>query len=388
MTKQVTGERFLRCADLFIKSISFENFRNLKKSELFPGEGINVIYGDNAQGKTNLIECLWLFTGGRSFRGSKDSELISFGKNKAEAYVIFNSEGRDQTIRLTIQNNKRSAVLNDVQQSYMSQIIGKLCAVIFSPNHLTLIKNGPEERRSFIDAAICQTAPSYASVLSRYRRVLNERNALLKDIPRHRELEDTLEIWNDRMALEGAAIAKQRFSYIEELTASALKFYDGISEGKEALSISYKTTYGGNSTMDIPELKEKIMSSLLARQNDDIYCGFTGSGVHRDDLNIKINGHEARSFGSQGQQRSAVLAMKLAEADILRRKKGESPVILLDDVLSELDSSRQSYLLKKLSGLQVFITCCEPGIDIERVMRVENGEFRWEGMNGVSSSGE
>lgn len=378
----------MRCADLFIKSIYFENFRNLKKTELFPVEGINVIYGDNAQGKTNLIECLWLFTGGRSFRGARDSELISFGKNKAEATVKFYSEGRDQTIRLTIQNNKRSAVLNDVQQSYTSQIIGKFCSVIFSPNHLTLIKNGPEERRSFIDAAICQTTPSYASTLGRYRRVLNERNALLKDIPRHRELEDTLEIWNDRLALEGALISKKRFSYIEELTESALKFYEGISDGREALSISYKTTYGANGSMDLPEIKEKILSSLAARQNDDIFCGFTGSGVHRDDLSIKINGHEARSFGSQGQQRSAVLAMKLAEADILGKKKGEAPVILLDDVLSELDPSRQSYLLNKLGGLQVFITCCEPGIDIEKVIRVENGEFRWEVVNGVSSSGE
>ena len=373
---------------MFVKSISFENYRNLKKIKILPSEGINVICGDNAQGKTNLIEGMWLFTGGRSFRGAKDSELISFGSKKACAELCFYSQGRDQTLSITINNGKRTAVLNDVPRSYMSQIIGSFCAVVFSPDHLTLIKSGPEERRSFIDAAICQIRPSYASVLSRYKRIMNERNALLKDIPRHRELEDTLDIWNERLANEGSLAARERFAYVEKLRELAVKFYEGISDGKEELSISYKTGYGGEKAMSREELKEKMLSSLIKRQSDDIYCGFTTSGIHRDDLTVQINGREAKSFGSQGQQRSAVLSLKLAEASVLQKEKGEAPVILLDDVLSELDSSRQSYLLNKLEGLQVFITCCETDITSGNRIFIKSGEIISEGNSSVSSSGK
>lgn len=360
---------------MVVKSLSFENYRNLKNSTVFPIDGINVIYGDNAQGKTNLIECLWLFTGGRSFRGSKDGELISFGKDFSKIKLCFNSCGRDQTIEINIRNNRRNAVLNDVPKNYISQIIGSFCAVVFSPNHLTLIKNGPEERRNFIDGAICQIKPSYASALSKYRRVLNERNALLKDIPRHRELEDTLDIWNERLSLEGAVIAYERFAYIKKLSKLAVKFYEGISDGKEQLSVEYKTSFGGTDDMTRSSLKEAILSFLQKKQNDDIYAGFTTIGIHRDDLTVKINGREARKFGSQGQQRSAVLSMKLAEASVLGNEKREKPVILLDDVLSELDASRKDYLLNRLEGLQVFITCCESSVNSENLIYIKNGEI-------------
>ncbi len=360
---------------MYIKSISIENYRNLKKTEIFPSERINVIYGDNAQGKTNLIECLWLFTGGRSFRGAKDNELIAFGNKFAAAEIKFYSREREQSIRLTIQNGKRSAVLNDVPMSYVSQIIGSFCAVIFSPNHLTLIKNGPDERRSFIDAAICQARPVYALTLTKYKRILTERNALLKDIPKHRELEDTIDIWNERLAHEGSMIALERFNYIDSLKEKAVKFYEGISNGREKLDISYRPCFNARKDMTREELKKIIFTKLCDRQNDDINCGFTTVGTHRDDISIKIDGREARSFGSQGQQRSAVLSMKLSEAEVLKEKTGESPVILLDDVLSELDKSRKNYLLNKLSGMQVFITCCEDDIECENKFLIRNGEI-------------
>lgn len=358
-----------------IKRLSFENYRNLEKTEFFPAEGINVIHGDNAQGKTNLIEGIWLFTGGRSFRGSKDSELTAFGKKFSRLEMDFFSSGRDQNIKLTISPGKRSAVLNDVPKAYLSQIIGSFCAVVFSPNHLSLVKSGPEERRSFIDGALCQIRPVYAGMVSRYRRVLNERNALLKDIPRHRELEDMLDIWNERLAHEGAAIALERRKYISELSALASGFYDGISSGKESLELSYRSSCDIDEKMSAGELKESLIGTLENKKNDDIYCGFTTAGVHRDDISVKINGRDARSFGSQGQQRSAVLAMKLAEAGILGAKKGEKPVILLDDVLSELDPARQNYLLNKLEGMQVFITCCEKEIEAANMVRIENGRL-------------
>ena len=372
---------------MIVKSIAFENFRNLKNTKIFPSEGINVIYGDNAQGKTNLIEALWLMTGGRSFRGSKDGELIAFGKKYANVCIEFFSEERDQELKILINTGKRTAVLNDVEKNYMSQIVGCFCAVVFSPDHLTLVKGGPDERRNFIDAAICQIKPAYASHLSRYRRIMNERNSLLKDIPRHRELEDTLEIWNDRLVYEGAAIALERFDYVSLLSDSSSEFYEGISSGKEKLSVEYRTSYGGNENMDFNELRNRMWEILREKQKDDVYFGYTTSGIHRDDLIVKINGMEARSFGSQGQQRSSVLAMKLAEAEILGNKKGEKPVILLDDVLSELDRSRQEYLLKKLGGMQVFITCCESDTDAENRILIKDGElFVHGGDQGVSSS--
>lgn len=360
---------------MLIRSIKLENYRNLENTEFFPSNGINIIYGDNAQGKTNLLECIWLFTGGRSFRGSKDSELISFGEKYAKVSLCFQTAVREQQIVITISGGKREAILNDVPKKYISQIIGSFCAVVFSPDHLSLIKSGPEDRRNFIDAALCQIKPSYAVLLSRYKRILNERNALLKDIPKHRELEDMLDIWDDRLAAEGSKIAVERQRFVGELSELAAGFYDGISGGRETLSLSYKTGCCKNEDTNPDEIRENMLYLLGMRRSDDIYCGFTATGVHRDDLAVKINDKEAKSFGSQGQQRSAVLAMKLAEAAISGEKIGEKPVVLLDDVLSELDIKRQNYLLNKLEGMQVFITCCERADSSETKFRMENGKL-------------
>lgn len=361
---------------MFVKTFSFENYRNLVPDTVAPCEGINVICGKNAQGKTNLLECIWLFTGGRSFRGSKENELITFGKRQAKISLGFVTKIREQNIDITIQGGKRRPVLNDVPKSTISQIIGSFCAVVFSPDHLRLIKNGPEQRRNFIDGALCQIKPAYAVLLSRYKKILNERNALLKDIPKHRELEDTLEIWSERLAAEGALIAEERFSYLDKLTKTAASFYDGISSGQEKLTLQYKTACRIISGMNRKEMASEILKTLHSRQKDDIFCGYTTVGIHRDDLVVKINDKDARAFGSQGQQRSAVLSPKLAEAAVLGSEKGETPVILLDDVLSELDSTRQDYLLRKLDGMQVFITCCELSIDAANTFIVENGKIK------------
>ena len=365
----------MRCVDLFVKSLEFVNFRNLENSIIEPIPGINVICGENAQGKTNMIECLWLFTGGRSFRGAKESEMIRFGEKQAIIRLVFNSEERDQTIEINISGKNRKAVLNDVPKNYLSEIVGKFCAVVFSPNHLSLIKNGPEERRSFIDGAICQTDPRYASVLGRYKRTLNERNALLKDIPRHRELEDMLDIWNEKLSEEGAEVSEARAAYVECLKEPAVEFYNGISSGREEMSIEYRSVSGISVFPGKKEMKRILLESLEKKQKDDIYCGYTTSGVHRDDLIVKINNLEARSFGSQGQQRSAILSLKLAEASVLKSKTGETPVILLDDVLSELDRSRQEYLLNKLDNMQVFITCCEDNVRAENLIHISRGRI-------------
>ena len=360
---------------MFIKNLRFENYRNLKNSSLSPSENINIIYGSNAQGKTNLIECMWLLTGGRSFRGAKDRELIAFDQKFSRVKADFFSTNREQTVEILIQNNKRTPFLNGVQKNYMSEIIGSFCAVVFSPNHLALVKNGPDERRNFIDSALCQIKPSYALYLSRYRKILDQRNALLKAIPKSPYLADTLDIWNERLANEGSLIAFHRYAYMREFSKLSSQFYLGISNNTETLEISCKTGY--NSTPDMPreELKNCILNALRLKREEEIYLGYTLKGVHRDDMTVKINSKDARSFASQGQQRSAVLSMKLAEASLLQKSKGEPPVILLDDVLSELDRQRQDYLLHRLDAFQVFITCCNTDVSAQNKFLIQNGQI-------------
>ncbi len=346
-----------RCVVLKICSLAFDGFRNLCAGSIEPCDGMNVIYGKNAQGKTNLLESMWLFTGGRSFRGAKDAELVGFEQEKASLILRFYSEGREQEAEVSVVNGKRSAVLNGVPKKSPAQLVGTFRAVLFSPEHLSLIKGGPALRRTFIDAAMCQIKPAYASLLSHYNHTLNQRNALLKDIPRHAELLDTLEIWDDRLARYGEAVTKERAAYIEKIEPSAAEIYAGISENQEIFGIQYRKS------------AENLSEALRAARREDIQCGHTTVGPHRDDLEVTLNGVSARSFGSQGQQRSLVLALKLAEAGTLEKLGGEPPVVLLDDVMSELDAGRQNYLLNRLDGRQVFITCCEP----ETIARLEVG---------------
>lgn len=332
-----------------ILRLNYSNYRNLQPGEINPESGINVIFGKNAQGKTNLLEAMWLFTGGRSFRGSKDADLIAYKAQKAELNLQFFSEEREQSAQIRIENGRRSASLNEVPKKSVSELIGKFCAVMFSPEHLSLVREGPAFRRNFIDSALCQIKPSYAVLLSRYNHTLTQRNALLKDIPRHSELADTLEIWDEKLIKYGEEIVRGRTDYISQIREPVQKIYAGICENKETIGLSYQKS------------AENLALALQKMRRDDIYSGHTGAGPHRDDLEITIDGQSARAFGSQGQKRSAVLALKLAEAEVLFRQTGEKPVIFLDDVMSELDSGRQDYLLNHLDLCQVFITCCEPG---------------------------
>ena len=257
----------------------------------------------------------------------------------------------------------------------MSQIIGNFCAVIFSPQHMNLIKNGPEERRNFIDSALCQIKPQYASILSRYKKILIQRNALLKSIQKNPGLSDTLDIWNERLAETGSHIAVYRHAYISSIRPLCESFYEGISQHRESLNVAYRSLYINSESISREDIKSSILISLQSRQNEDIILGYTTRGIHRDDISFTINGKDARIFGSQGQQRSAVLALKLSEASLLGSSKGESPVILLDDVLSELDLARQNYLLNKLEDRQVFITCCDPDITAQNKFLIKNGEI-------------
>ena len=313
-----------------MKQIEFRNYRNLENSCFEPVKGINVIYGSNAQGKTNLIECIWLFTGGRSFRGSKEKEIIAFGKDKAFISASFNTEGRDQKLEISIEKGKRKASLNGIPRKYLSEIVGKFCAVVFSPEHLTLIKNGPDERRGFIDAAICQTDPMYAARLSRYKKTLNERNNLLKSILRNPSLRDTLSVWDEALADSGSKVAIERAKYIEKLCFPAVAFYDGISRGKEKMTLEYRMNCKAENRYDIGEIYDKTLLALKNRHEEDILCGYTNSGVHRDDIVIKINDGEEFEVIEKEIRRRLTQLKKLY-------KEEKTPIKVIGKVLKKVD---------------------------------------------------
>lgn len=340
-----------------------KGFRNLLDFSLSFGQGVNILYGDNAQGKTNLLEALWMFTGSRSFRGAKDAELIRFEEKKASLTLRFKAQGRDQEAQLQMGDGKQ-ALLNGVGPSPVSVLNGQFCAVVFAPGHLSLVKEGPEGRRRFLDQAICQVWPKYASLLGEYHRCLHQRNMLLKDVAFHSQLLDTLDIWEHFLSSYGGQICSIRMRYLERLAPTAAALYGEMSGDKEALHIAYHSKAQG-----VPWDKS-IEEALKQSRKDDIAAGYTTVGPHRDDLKLLLDGKPAKNYGSQGQQRSIVLSLKMAEADVLKGITGEQPVLLLDDVMSELDPRRQDTILNHAGAGQVFVTCCDPA----PVVRLTEGE--------------
>ena len=358
-----------------IERIAFENFRNLCPGELIAAEGVNVIYGANAQGKTNLLEAMWLFTGSRSFRGAKESSLVMAGQEYARLEMDFFAEDRAQNAALLLQKG-RQATLNGVKLKTGSALAGHFRAVVFSPAHLTLVKDGPEERRRFLDGAIGQLWPKYNALYAAYLRAVSQRNALLKDARFHTQLLDMLEVYDREIARKGARLVDYRLRYLARLSPYAEEIYAGIAGGKETLRLAYDGLPDGRN-------EEAQLAALKAARKEDLAAAVTSVGPHRDDLTLTVSGMDARQFASQGQQRSAVLALKLAEAAVLRDVAGEQPVALLDDVMSELDEARQDYLLRHIRGWQVFLTGCDGGI-VRRmttgaVFRMENGALTKEG---------
>lgn len=363
---------------MIVKKLKFENFRNLSNSEITPCEKVNVIYGDNAQGKTNLLEAIWLFCGGHSFRGSKENELINFDDSFFRLSMDFYSQNRDQNAEIAFSQNKKKIKLNGVDKNSSSYLTEVFSCVVFSPENMTLVKRGPSLRRKFLDGAICQQRIRYAAALAKYNQIINQRNALLKDIFKHKELKDTLPIWDDSLCVTGAIILKERMDYIKQLKIYAQKFHDDISQSKEVLDIEYVSNTSVLKDDSIEVITEKLREAYIKSRSEDYHTGYTNIGPHRDDMEIKINGISAKTFGSQGQQRSAVLSLKLAQAQMLYEKNNERPIILLDDVLSELDPKRQDFLLNKVENYQVFVTCCEESnkeqLKNGKVFYINNGE--------------
>ncbi len=359
-----------------IKSVRLQNFRNLEDVTITPSPDVNVIYGDNAQGKTNLIEGIWMFTGGRSLRGSSHSELIRFGQNTAALDMEFFGEGRDQTASLRL-GGKKSTTLNEISLKTRSELTGVFTAVVFFPEHLSLIKEGPSVRRRFLDDAICQLMPRYGRYLIDYSRVLTQRSALLGQIYKEPSLIPLLDDWNEHFIKLCRVMLKLRRRYVERLRQKAMPIYAAISRENEKMGIIYRSSIDIDDDLEEAQALAILREQLQAVQEQDIRTGSTTIGLHRDDLEITLDQNPARAFGSQGQQRSCALALKLSECEILGEVTGEEPVILLDDVLSELDKHRREYLLRGIKGGQVFITCCDPqhlnGLERSAMIEVNGG---------------
>lgn len=353
-----------------INSVKLNNFRNISSMELHATDGVNVIYGENAQGKTNILEAIWLFTGCKSFRGSKDTEFIKFNEDIAKINIDFSDNVRNKKSEIIIGNKKKNVYLNGVSLRSSSELIGSFYAVIFSPSHLSLIKDGPSGRRRFLDTALCQLKPSYAEHIAGYRRALLQRNALLKDLHLSPQLYDILDSLDDQLSRYSAAVISERLKYIEILSQYSKQIYAGISENKEYFNVTYSRNDITDINISVNDLYNLELERIKNARKEDVLYKTTTIGPHRDDIDILINNVSARSFGSQGQQRSCALALKLGESEIIKKITGETPVALLDDVMSELDEKRQDYVLNHINDRQVFLTCCDPS----QVLRLCGGK--------------
>ena len=332
-----------------IKSLKIENFRNVKDIQIFPSDEMNVIYGENAQGKTNIIEAIWLFTGAKSFRGAKDEELKRFSCEKARLKIEFEAEKIEKSAQIEI-NDKRIACLNEKPLKSVSHLAGKFNAIIFSPTDLRLLSDGPKVRRKFLDMAICQLYPTYIEILRGYTKAVTQRNKILKDFKNNSSVLPLLDVFENEIALSGEKIIKYRLRYIEILKEFIPEIYKGISNGQENFEIEYISS----------NKSENLLTDLKNSRKEDMFTYKTSVGPHRDDLEFKINGISAKNFGSQGQKRSVALSLKLAEAEILKKNTGEYPICLLDDIMSELDPKRQNFILNHIKEMQTFLSCCDP----------------------------
>ena len=366
---------------MIITEFTADGFKNLRNISISPSEGVNVIHGENAQGKTNLIEAIWILSGARSFRGTKEKDMVAFDGEFARLGLKLRDSSREQVIEAVISRNprERKITLNGVKQRYLSGLFGALKCVVFTPEDLELSKGSPDNRRDFIDLCVSQIKPAYSKTVAKYENVLLQRNALLKNISLGISSPADLDVWDEQMSRLGAYISVLKYQYTKKLSIFAKKLYDEISNYREDFSLGYlSTVYQSLEGREdwSGEMAAEYLEMLRRNRNEDIRVGFTSAGIHRDDVGVIINGSLAKDFGSQGQNRSAALAMKLGQAFILNEETSEMPVILLDDVLSELDRSRREFIISKLSGMQVFITCCEPAGRLKgRRFEMKNGEI-------------
>ena len=368
---------------MYCKKVTVKDFRNIDECQVEFSSGVNILEGKNAQGKTNLLEAIFYPSVGRSFRGAHTAEMIAFGKDRAEICVDFRDEKRDQSIKVTLFKDKQRKIeKNGVKMDKLSDVMGAFRAVLFCPEHLSMIKDGPSERRSFMDMAICRMYPTYIHSLQRYNYILKQRNALIRSAYEDRAaFNSTVELWSAQLAHEAAVISEARLKFIRRATDHVCRCFEEMTGDGEKPTLIYDGSSGQSEEeyLDREATEKKYLELLTSNYDREIGAGATLYGIHKDDLDIAINGKRARIYGSQGQQRSLALAMKLAEGEICKEEFGDHPIFLLDDVFSELDETRRDYLIHKIRDKQVIITSCEPhllsGVDEVRRIGVENGSY-------------
>ena len=363
---------------MIIKSLELADFRNYESLNISFDEGTNILYGDNAQGKTNILEAIYVSATTKSHKGSKDKEIINFQKEEAHIRTYIQKDGLEQRVDMHLRKNKSKGIAVDGNKlKKAADLLGLLNVVFFSPEDLSIIKNGPMERRRFADLELCQLDNFYLYNLNNYNKIINQRNKLLKDMSYNPGLKETLNIWDSQLVSYGSKIIERRKIFAEQLSEIIKEIHLKLSGGKEEILIQYEPD------VSISDFEEKMKNS----QERDIRTKMTSVGPHRDDFSFIVNGIDIRKYGSQGQQRTAALSLKLSEIELVKKITKDTPVLLLDDVLSELDSNRQNYLLNSIGDIQTIITCT--GLDefinnrfeINKIFRVENGKV--EANNGT-----
>ena len=367
---------------MIVKALELERFRNYVRFQTEFHPRVNLIYGDNAQGKTNLLEAIVYLSCGKSPRARTDREMIAFDAPAAVLEAGISARDREFRTRVELYRDRRRKMwVNQVPAKNSAALSQVYHTVFFCPDDLYLIREGAAARRRFMDTALCQLRPRYAAALAEYHRLYDHKTRILRDSEERPDLLELLPDFNERMVRFGAVLVHYRRQFAEALNRYAARHHRECSGGRERLEITYQTVSSvTDPAAEVEVLTEQLRAHMESHQGAERASRMCLSGPHKDDLVITIDGREAKSYSSQGQTRTAALALKLAEAALLAEALGEKPVILLDDVMSELDASRQDYLLNKIQGWQVFITCCDPnsisGLSQGRTFYVENGEIR------------
>ena len=355
---------------MIIKSLELADYRNYETLEMNFDKGTNILYGDNAQGKTNILEAIYVAATTKSHKGSKDREIVNFAKEEAHIRTYIEKDNVETRVDMHLRKSRSKGIAVDGQKLKKAGDLLGLCNVVFfSPEDLGIIKNGPAERRRFIDMELCQLDSIYLFNLNNYNKIVNQRNKLLKDIFFNPDLKETLNIWDMQLVSYGSKIIERRKIFVDQLNEIIYNVHRKLSGDKEELQIVYEPNVS-------PEDFEK---NMRYSQERDIKTKMTTVGPHRDDFSIMVGGIDIRRFGSQGQQRTAALSLKLSEIELVKKITKDNPVLLLDDVLSELDSNRQNYLLNSIGDIQTIITCTgleefvNNRFEINRVFQVSNG---------------
>lgn len=332
---------------MYINKLKLENFRNYEKQEIEFDKNINIIYGDNAQGKTNILESIFICSLGKSFRTNREKELINKDKDYSKIEMISSKEDRNIKINFEIKDKKKFNI-NDIPTKRTSDILGKNYIVLFTPEDITILKNEPSKRRRFLNIMISQLRPMYVHLLNQYNKIIEQRNSYLKQIKYETKPISNLEIWDEQLIELGTKIYNYRKEFIEKINQKIYNIHLKTTENKEKINIKYISNIGNN-----------YLENLKKNKNSDIQKGYTSIGIHRDDFEIYINNNPVSVYGSQGQKRTTIISLKLAEAEVIFDEIGERPVILLDDFMSELDKNRIKGLLENIKNNQVIITCTD-----------------------------